>query len=227
MSAQLTHEVGPNLAIRTPCLGLRTAILHGLPQGAKPRHHLLCSFHFRLGLPLTLGRAMSQPRSFPWRNVERTKAAGILAGGKVPGRAEPCHIGMPHASQGVVPQSKSQRKGRSLFSANQDDYGALGRRTETTLFGVSPLGTVWERVGPFALPPSHGTGPWGNVSICPRSSGRRQLWCHIPRQTHSSPTVRLFLTNCHLAFLGHTSVKIYSWWQVMGGQPKVDKSTNK
>lgn len=53
-------------------------MLHGFPQGENPRHHLLCSFYFHLRLSPISGRAVSQPHSFPWRNVESTQAVGIL-----------------------------------------------------------------------------------------------------------------------------------------------------
>lgn len=51
-------------------------MLHGFPQGANPRHHLLCSY-FHLRLSATSGRAVSWPHSLFWRYVERTHAMGI------------------------------------------------------------------------------------------------------------------------------------------------------
>lgn len=51
-------------------------------------------------------------------------------------------------------------------------------------------------------------------------------WCHLLGQTHFLPAGRdSFPTNCHLPFLGLTSMKTRSW-QVMGGEPKVDKGSN-
>lgn len=131
-------------------------------------------------LPLPSGAVLHQWKSrepamlISLEECGEAKAVGILMSlqgdreGRIPEKPRAIFIlGMPHSSQ-VEPRSRSQYKERALsvFGQPRRLWGFRWMNRAHSVWGKT-LGTVWERLGPFPLPPSQGTRPLGNVSICP------------------------------------------------------------
>lgn len=171
-------------------------MLHRFPQGVKPNISLLRSFHFHPGLSFTSGRAVSQPCLFPWSNVERTQAVGILVRvqgdreGRIPEEPRAIFIsGMPHSFQRVELRSRSQYKDRVLSVFGQP-------RRLRGFEKMNKAHSVWSKPSGDCL------GKGGAISTASLIRNWTTAFVHEAKvlsetpavvsysRTHSSPTVR-------------------------------------
>lgn len=104
-----------------------------------------------------------------------------------------------------------QRKGTLCFGQPRRLWGFRWMNRAHSVWGQT-LGTVWERGGHFHCLPHKEPDHWEMSAFVHEAKVLREtpvVVSYSRKDSLFTNCQRLFPTNCHLAFLGHTSMRTY------------------